>query len=130
MKITEPQTLIFTTLRPIKSKQIPEKELSNVFSKLQQPQGFDIVPAHFDYLTVFLTIAPKTILGVTIKGYNGKVYISGIINKCNSIAYKCLLVGDAIMAIEDRAVSGVKDTGELLSSSFAKKKFVSFCIFK
>uniref|UniRef100_A0A914Z1A0 PDZ domain-containing protein n=1 Tax=Panagrolaimus superbus TaxID=310955 RepID=A0A914Z1A0_9BILA len=128
MKNPDFQTLTFTILRPIKSKQIPEKELSNVFSKLQQPQGFEILPTHYEYFTVFLTIAPKTILGVTIKGYNGKVYVSGIENKHTSIAYKCLLVGDAILAIEDQALSGVKDTDELLCTSFAKKKFVRLII--
>uniref|UniRef100_A0AC35FBX1 PDZ domain-containing protein n=1 Tax=Panagrolaimus sp. PS1159 TaxID=55785 RepID=A0AC35FBX1_9BILA len=122
------QTLTYTILRPLKSKQIPEKELSDVFSKLQSPQGFEILPTHFDYLFVFLTIAPKTTLGVTIKGYNGKVYVSGIEKKVTSIAYKCLLVGDAILAIEDQALSGVKDTHELLCTSFAKKKFVRLII--
>uniref|UniRef100_A0A914NZH5 PDZ domain-containing protein n=1 Tax=Panagrolaimus davidi TaxID=227884 RepID=A0A914NZH5_9BILA len=127
-KNPDSQTLTYTILRPLKSKQIPEKELSDVFSKLQSPQGFEILPTHFDYLFVFLTIAPKTTLGVTIKGYNGKVYVSGIENKLTSIAYKCLLVGDAILAIEDQAISGVKDTDELLCTSFAKKKFVRLII--
>ena len=128
-KIASSQTLTFTILRPIRNTPIAEVDLPTVFSKLQQPQGFEILPGHCDYFVAVLTVAPKASLGMRIKCFNGKIYVCHIKSGVSSVAYKSLLVGDAILAIEDKALGCIKDANDLLRSYFEKGRFVSFFTF-
>uniref|UniRef100_A0AC34RSC0 PDZ domain-containing protein n=1 Tax=Panagrolaimus sp. JU765 TaxID=591449 RepID=A0AC34RSC0_9BILA len=119
-------TLSYTILRPLRNAVVPKEDLGKVV-----PQGFELMPDHFEYLYAYLIVTPKSILGLTIKAYNGKVFVSGLDNNFSSMAFKCLLVGDAILKIDDHIIGGVKDADEQLSATFTTskdKKFVKVLI--
>uniref|UniRef100_A0A7E4ZQ34 PDZ domain-containing protein n=1 Tax=Panagrellus redivivus TaxID=6233 RepID=A0A7E4ZQ34_PANRE len=114
-----PQTISYTVYRPIRTRPIPPAELgTNV------PPGFELQPDHFEYLWAYLVVIPKCALGLTVKAYNGKVYVSGIQNSVKSIVSKCLLVGDAILSLDDNVISGVQVANDLLMYGFTRKKFL------
>uniref|UniRef100_A0A7E4UP55 PDZ domain-containing protein n=1 Tax=Panagrellus redivivus TaxID=6233 RepID=A0A7E4UP55_PANRE len=123
LKSDETHTVRYTFYRTIRTRKIPPESLERTV-----PAGFELMSHDFDYLNAYITFVPKSQIGMNIKAYNGKVFASAIDNAQTGIARKSLLVGDAILMIDDQIVSGVKSTEDVLSAACHKKKFVRILI--
>lgn len=121
LRRTEPHTIRITYHRTIRTRILPPDRI-----RLEVPQGFELVHDSFDYLFAYLTFVPKSQIGLNIKSYNGKVFVSAIDPTPISIARKSMLVGDAILCIDGQIVSGIRGAEDTLSAACSKKKYVSY----
>ncbi|CAJ0575243.1 unnamed protein product, partial [Mesorhabditis spiculigera] len=86
------------------------------------PAAHDI-PAGFSYLIAHMIMFTKARLGIEIKGYNGKVYITSVDNGENSVGKRVLRVGDAILAVGKTSVANRQTCREALNEAFENKYY-------
>ncbi|VDK42506.1 unnamed protein product [Anisakis simplex] len=84
------------------------------------PNGYDRVPG-YSYIKALLLQYPGAALGMNIKSYNSKVYITH--TEQLSIAVQSCLMGDCIVAVEGTPITTVACCNALIISYLSIKKF-------
>jgi len=90
-------------------------------------QAYEIDPC-CTYLFGVLSLFPGSNLGLSIKSYYGKVYVSSVDNGFKSLAMRTFLVGDAILSVNGQAVSIISEASEKIVDGLKTKKFVKVVI--
>ncbi|CAD5216636.1 unnamed protein product [Bursaphelenchus xylophilus] len=111
-----PMDIKYTVLRTIRKKIITQEQAATMVST-----AFEFTPG-FIYLLGFLTLYPMSSLGINIKAYQGRVYISSTDNGFKSLGKRTFLVGDIIMSIDNVEVSSVKDAKDLIKKGLNSKE--------
>lgn len=82
LKLPDPQTIRYTFYRTLRTRKIAPENV-----EVEVPAGFEILCDSFDYLFAYLTFVPKSQIGMNIKTYNGKVFVSAIDNGKFGVCY-------------------------------------------
>uniref|UniRef100_A0A915BMZ0 PDZ domain-containing protein n=1 Tax=Parascaris univalens TaxID=6257 RepID=A0A915BMZ0_PARUN len=106
--------------RPKRLQKLSAKE---IFVEL--PKAFEILPG-YEYFLGFMTLFPGCKIGIHIKSYNQKVYVSS--TDPNSISSWTFLRGDAILSVEGTPVTAVQDTSQKIITALKSKKSVKSVI--
>uniref|UniRef100_A0A1I7ZCX2 PDZ domain-containing protein n=1 Tax=Steinernema glaseri TaxID=37863 RepID=A0A1I7ZCX2_9BILA len=83
-------------------------------------------PRGYQYFTGLFVLYPASSLGISIKAYNNKVYVSH--TEQNSLAMSACYIGDCIVEVGGVPVTGTARCSELLLAGLKKDKFVTFTI--
>ncbi|CAJ0922144.1 unnamed protein product, partial [Mesorhabditis belari] len=92
------------------------------------PLNSPLIPAAVDlqlgftYLEGHMLLLPRGSLGLKIKTYNNKVYVTSTDNGFNCVSKRTLLVGDAILSVDQKPVSMLKECSEMLTSCLEREK--------
>uniref|UniRef100_A0A915BEX7 PDZ domain-containing protein n=2 Tax=Parascaris univalens TaxID=6257 RepID=A0A915BEX7_PARUN len=84
------------------------------------PEGYDRVPG-YSYITALLLQYPGAALGMNIKSYNSKVYITHTDQL--SISVQSCLMGDCIVDVQGTPVTTVASCNALIISYLSVKKY-------
>uniref|UniRef100_A0A0M3HZY8 PDZ domain-containing protein n=1 Tax=Ascaris lumbricoides TaxID=6252 RepID=A0A0M3HZY8_ASCLU len=84
------------------------------------PEGYDRVPG-YSYITALLLQYPGAALGMNIKSYNSKVYITHTDQL--SISMQSCLMGDCIVDVQGTPVTTVASCNALIISYLSVKKY-------
>ncbi|KHN86046.1 hypothetical protein Tcan_08119, partial [Toxocara canis] len=87
------------------------------------PEGYDRAPG-YSYITALLVQYPGAALGMNIKSYNSKVYITHTDQL--SISMQSCLLGDCIVDVQGTPVTTVASCNALIISYLSAKKYVSY----
>uniref|UniRef100_A0A1I7ZYU3 PDZ domain-containing protein n=1 Tax=Steinernema glaseri TaxID=37863 RepID=A0A1I7ZYU3_9BILA len=89
------------------------------------PNGYDR-PHGYQYFTGLFVLYPASSLGIGIKAYNSKVYVSH--TEQNSLSASASYIGDCIVDVGGVPVTGTAECSELLVAGLTKNNFVTFTI--
>ncbi|CAD5234433.1 unnamed protein product [Bursaphelenchus xylophilus] len=115
-----PYTVKYTVLRTVRKKEISQEQVSLMVSR-----AFEFTPGYI-YLVGFLCLYPGSSLGINVKSYYNKVYVSGTDNGFQSLGKRTFLVGDVILSIDNIDTTTVKEVKELLKTRLNSR--TPFCM--
>uniref|UniRef100_A0A0M3I1F3 PDZ domain-containing protein n=1 Tax=Ascaris lumbricoides TaxID=6252 RepID=A0A0M3I1F3_ASCLU len=122
LRLNIPYTLKYTVYRTLRTKVI-----ENATSSPLIPQALE-VQSGFEYLIGYITMCPGSSLGVNIKAYNYKVFVTGTDNGFQSLGMRTFLVGDAILAVDGEPQTTIAGTSSQIIQALTKRKYVSVVI--
>ncbi|KAK0412540.1 hypothetical protein QR680_006269 [Steinernema hermaphroditum] len=89
------------------------------------PPGYDR-PQGYQYFIGLFVLYPGSYLGIGIKAYNSKVYVSH--TEQNSLSASTCYIGDCIVSVGGVPVTGTAECSDLLTASLTKHRFVTLTI--
>ncbi|VDN81423.1 unnamed protein product [Brugia pahangi] len=89
------------------------------------PKGYDRAPG-YSYIRGLMILYPGGNLGMNVKSYNSKVYVTSIDQM--SIASAACLMGDCIVDVDGTPVTSTVSCGERVISGLKHRKFVLMTI--
>ncbi|VDM47598.1 unnamed protein product [Toxocara canis] len=117
-----PYTLKYTVYRTVKTLVI-----DNAASSPLIPQAMEL-QSGYQYLVGYITMYPGSSLGVNIKAYNYRVFVTGTDNGFQSLGMRTFLVGDAILAVDGEPQTTVAGASSQIIQALTKRKYVSVVI--
>uniref|UniRef100_A0A9J2P1T3 PDZ domain-containing protein n=1 Tax=Ascaris lumbricoides TaxID=6252 RepID=A0A9J2P1T3_ASCLU len=114
--------LKFIIYRTIKTMKITNINASPFIPQATETQN------GYAYLVGYITMYPGSSLGINIKSYNYKVYVTSTDNGFQSLGMRTLLVGDAILAVNGQPQTTVAGASALIIQSLTKNKYVCIVI--
>uniref|UniRef100_A0A915B1U0 PDZ domain-containing protein n=1 Tax=Parascaris univalens TaxID=6257 RepID=A0A915B1U0_PARUN len=118
----QPYVLKFTIYRTIKTMKITNINASPFIPQATETQS------GYAYLVGYITMCPGSSLGINIKSYNYKVYVTSTDNGFQSLGMRTFLVGDAILAVNGQPQTTVAGVSALIIQSLTKNKYVCIVI--
>ncbi|VDK54610.1 unnamed protein product [Anisakis simplex] len=85
------------------------------------PEGYDNVPGYAYFLALLVTI-PGTDIGMSIRSFNSKVYVTNI--EQQSMSSRSCLVGDCIVAVNQTPVTTVATCRNKMITSLTAKAYL------
>ncbi|CAG9535175.1 unnamed protein product [Cercopithifilaria johnstoni] len=89
------------------------------------PKGYDRAPG-YDYIRGLMILYPGANLGMNVKAYNNKVYVTSTDQM--SIAAAACLMGDCIVDVDGIPITSTVSCGERVISGLKHRKFVLMTI--
>ncbi|CAD5235061.1 unnamed protein product [Bursaphelenchus xylophilus] len=128
----------------LKSKEQFYVEIKTVLTKGEEPQPlslkirrpkwirqteknqFEQELGGFSYHTSLMILLPGSVLGMNIRAYNMKVYVSRV--EPNSLAARSIRIGDCILGVDDVGCTSVKHCLDRMNEAMKKDKAVILTI--